>query len=124
MPYKPMRPCRHPGCHVLTREGWCADHKPKRAERGESAEWHGLYNTDRWRELRADQLLREPFCRECAKAGRRTYATVADHIVPHRGDTRLFHDLANLQSLCERCHNRKTAKERAERRKFGGKFGG
>lgn len=124
MPYKPMRPCRHPGCHVLTREVWCEAHKPKRAERGESAEWHGLYSTDRWRELRANQLLREPFCRECAKAGRRTYATVADHIVPHRGDTRLFYDPGNLQSLCERCHNRKTAKERAERRKFGGKFSG
>lgn len=124
MPRKPMRPCRHPGCHVLTREGWCEAHKPKRAERAESAEWHGLYNTDRWRELRADQLLREPFCRECAKTGRRTYATVADHVTPHRGDARLFHDPANLQSLCERCHNRKTAKERAERRKTRGKFGG
>ena len=124
MPYKPMRPCRQPGCRTLTREGWCEAHKHKRADRTESAAWHGLYNTDRWRDLRLEQLLREPFCRECAKAGRRTRATVADHVIPHRGDTVIFHDPANLQSLCERCHNRKTALERANRRKFGEKFGG
>ncbi len=124
MPNKPMRPCRHPGCYTLTRDGWCEAHKPKRAERTESAAWHDLYNTGIWRELRLEQLLREPFCRECAKAGRRTKATVVDHVIPHRGDLGKFRDPGNLQSLCKRCHNRKTALERANRRKFGEKFGG
>ena len=63
------------------------------------------------------QLLREPFCRECARRGVRTWATVVDHVVPHRGDWQLFIDPANHQSLCERCHNRKTAREMAEERK-------
>jgi 5-methylcytosine-specific restriction protein A len=36
-------------------------------------------------------------------------ATVVDHIVPHRGDERLFWDsVNNWQSLCESCHNRAT----------------
>jgi 5-methylcytosine-specific restriction protein A len=36
---------------------------------------------------------------------------VTDHIVPHRGDPALLWDPANLQALCARCHNRKTALE-------------
>jgi len=36
-------------------------------------------------------------------------ATVVDHITPHKGDNDLFWDRANWQSLCESCHNRKTA---------------
>lgn len=63
------------------------------------------------------RLLREPFCRECARRGVRTWATVVDHVEPHRGDWQLFIDPANHQSLCERCHNRKTAREMAEERK-------
>ena len=39
MAMKPLRPCRHPGCQKLTREGWCPKHKPKRAERRVSAQW-------------------------------------------------------------------------------------
>jgi len=38
-------------------------------------------------------------------------ATVVDHITPHKGDNDLFWDRANWQSLCESCHNRKTAAE-------------
>ena len=29
MARRPARPCRHPGCSELTREGWCPKHKPK-----------------------------------------------------------------------------------------------
>ena len=126
MPYKPMRPCRHPGCHVLTREGWCDEHRPKRSNaRRESAEYHSWYNLPIWtKQLRPAQLLREPFCRECAKRGDCTCATVVDHVVPFRGDWAKFVDPANHQSLCERCHNRKTATECANRRKNRKNFGG
>lgn len=118
MALKPLRPCRHPGCPELTREGYCPAHKPAKAPRRSSAQWHGWYGLDVWRnDLRPTQLLREPFCRECAKAGRRTPATRVDHVKPHRGDWALFTDRANLQSLCERCHNAKTAREMAESRR-------
>lgn len=120
MARKPLRPCRHPGCSVLTREGCCSAHKPKQAPRRGSAEYHGWYSLSLWTDdLRPAQLLREPFCRECARRGRRTRATVVDHITPHRGDWARFVDPANHQSLCKPCHDRKTAKEKAEGQKTG-----
>ena len=118
MALKPLKPCRHPGCSELTRDGYCQRHKPKRAQRKESADWHWMYFTRIWTDdLRPTQLFLEPFCRACAKQGLRTRATVVDHVEPHRGDWALFTDRTNLQSLCEQCHNRKTALEMAERRR-------
>ena len=115
MAMKPLRPCRHPGCPELTREGYCSRHKPKRAGRRASAEYHAWYNLPVWTdELRPAQLLREPWCRECAKRGLRTRATVVDHITPHRGEWKLFIDPANHQSLCKHHHDQKTAMEQAE----------
>lgn len=106
----------------MTREGYCPDHKPKKAARRISAEWHGWYNLPIWtKRLRPDQLLREPFCRECSRHNARTRATVVDHVTPFRGDWGLFIDPANHESLCETCHNRKTAKEMAEERRKNGR---
>jgi 5-methylcytosine-specific restriction enzyme A len=31
-----------------------------------------------------------------------------DHIIPHKGNQKLFWDTKNWQSLCEMHHNRKT----------------
>lgn len=111
---KPMRKCRHPGCHVLTAGGYCPKHKPAVASRKASAAWHYLYTDPRfhWAEHRRDQLIREPWCRECARHGLRTPATDVDHIVPHRGDAGLFAH-GELQSLCHSCHSRKTLAENA-----------
>lgn len=61
------------------------------------------YNTKRWREIRANQLRKEPFCRYCKP--RIVPATVADHVVPHRGVASLFWDTGNLQSLCQTHHS-------------------
>ena len=67
MAQKPLRPCKHPGCPEVTREGWCPAHKPRHTRR-ESAAYHGWYGLPVWKdELRPAQLLREPFCRECAR---------------------------------------------------------
>jgi 5-methylcytosine-specific restriction protein A len=62
-------------------------------------------------DLRPAQLLREPFCRECARRGIRTVATDVDHIRDHKGDWALFIDRENLESLCHGCHSRKTVRE-------------
>lgn len=120
MAQRPLRPCRHPGCRALTREGWCPRHRPA-YRRGESAAWRALYDLPIWRnQLRPQQLLREPFCQasDCdalRETGRPALATVVDHIRPHRGDLALFSAPENLQSLCKRCHDRKTLRERRER---------
>lgn len=84
----------------------------------ESAAWHSWYSLPVWvDDLRPNHLLREPFCRECARQGRRTYATDVDHIVDHKGSWVLFTDRNNLQSLCHSCHSRKTMQDRWKQRK-------
>jgi len=57
-----------------------------------------------FRRLRQSFLALHPICSTC----HREPAVVLDHIVPHRGDHELFWDQANWQSLCKRCHDRKT----------------
>ena len=119
---KPMRPCRHPGCHVLTVSGYCDKHRPRGDRRSEASKsWRWMYGTDVWlKDLRPMQLMRQPWCSECAKRGVRTRATDVDHIVDHRGDWELFTDRGNLQSLCHSCHSRKTAAEIYRRRRGNG----
>ena len=121
MASKPLRPCRHPGCPELTRDGWCPEHKPKQAPRRESASWHRWYSLPVWTDdLRPGQLLREPFCRECGRRGLRTWATDVDHIRDHKGDWALFTDRGNLQSLCHTCHSRKTMADLWRKRRENG----
>lgn len=62
----------------------------------------------RWQTLRSRFLRRFPLCVECRSAGRLTPATVIDHVIPHRGDDRLFWDETNWQPLCKQCHDKKT----------------
>ena len=104
------------------RGGYCAQHQPKRAEHrsAESRAWRRWYSLPVWTDdLRPAQLLREPWCRECALRGLRVRATDVDHIVPFEGDWQKFTDRNNLQSLCHSCHGRKTAAE--SRAKMRGK---
>lgn len=65
----------------------------------------------RWRRYSKIRLLEHPLCVECEQAGRLTPANVTDHVIPHKGDERLFWDERNHQSLCKRCHDSKTARE-------------
>lgn len=118
MAMRALRPCRHPGCGQLVPGGYCACHKPKERSRSEEAKtWRWMYKTPQWESLRGDQLLSEPFCRECARKyppgdpRHRTWATDVDHIEDHKGDWEKFCDRSNLQSLCHSCHSRKTAAE-------------
>lgn len=118
MASKPLRPCRHPGCPALTRDGWCPKHKPPPAARRESAQWHGWYSLPIWTgQLRPAQLLREPFCRACARRGVRTRATDVDHVRDHKGDWGRFTDPGNLESLCHSCHSRKTMQDQWQNRR-------
>ena len=113
MAMKPLRPCLHPGCGVLVSGGHCAAHQPRSKDQrsAEAQAWRWMYGTDVWKRLREDQLLQEPFCRECARRGVRRYATDVDHIRDHKGDWAVFTDPGNLESLCHSCHSRKTARE-------------
>ena len=121
MASRALKPCRHPGCPELTRDGFCPRHMPapRVSVRKRSSEWHSWYSKPIWtKRLRPDQLAREPFCRVCAAQGIRTRATVVDHVQPFRGSWALFVDPSNHQSLCKFHHDQKTMREQAaERRK-------
>lgn len=70
-----------------------------------------FYQSPAWRALRAKFIAANPLCVECRKKGIITPAQVADHIVPiNMGGAALSED--NLQALCHKCHNRKSAKDK------------
>ena len=70
-----------------------------------------FYQSTAWRKLRAIKLNEEPMCEECARLGRLTPAQMVDHIVPiNKGGAGL--DMDNLQSLCNTCHARKSARDK------------
>ena len=95
MPSRPNTPCRHPGCAALVPYGtkYCDKHRSLHPEDTRSA------------------LETHPLCVECLKQGRYVKATDVDHIKPHRGDSVLFWDQSNWQSLCHRHHSIKTRNE-------------
>lgn len=73
----------------------------------------GWYKSRRWQALRDEQLAREPFCQCPHHVGKQVYAEVVDHKIPHRGDSSLFFDAGNLQSMAKECHDsRKQSQEK------------
>lgn len=79
----------------------------------EALGYRKLYKSAAWRRLRTCQLAAHPFCSRCEAEGRRTWATVVDHEVPHRGERALFADPANLRSMCPEHHDRDKQREEA-----------
>ena len=69
-----------------------------------------IYWSARWRHLRAQKLLRDPLCEDCAAMGITRPACVVDHrhAISQGGDP--FPPLDELSSKCEQCHNAKTAR--------------
>jgi 5-methylcytosine-specific restriction protein A len=60
--------------------------------------------------LRKQLFERSPLCVECLKVGRTTAATQRDHVIAlARGGT---DDDANIQALCDDCHELKSRKDR------------
>jgi 5-methylcytosine-specific restriction endonuclease McrA len=62
------------------------------------------YSKQQWVRRRAHQLRHHPLCAMCLARGTLTPATVADHVVPHKGDSQQFW-FGKLQSLCKHCHD-------------------
>ena len=86
MPRKPKRPCRYPGCPNLSDGVYCEVHRALFARENAASRGYG----SQWRTARARFLRSHPLCAECMKQGNLTPATVVDHIIPHRGDMKLF----------------------------------
>ena len=111
MPTRAARPCSHPGCPALVRQGrYCPVHQgdrdaqdrvireryEQRTQRGTAAE-RG-YGRE-WAETSKRFLKAHP---RCARCGAR--ATVAHHIIPK--DQGGPDEEANLLALCQSCHNK------------------
>jgi 5-methylcytosine-specific restriction protein A len=117
MPFAAPRPCRFRGCPKTTtaRHGYCVDHEhgshrwvaagggPRASATERGYGWN-------WTRLRNRKIRTNPLCEICEKEGRIEVATQVDHILSKDkgGDD----SWENLMSLCRRCHDLKTARER------------
>lgn len=119
VPMAPRRPCLTPGCRGWAEpgSGYCVACRSQvnRMYNKERPGYAALYRTSRWRDAARRWLRSHPLCAECERQGRVTAGRIVDHIVPHRGDMSLFWNQENWQTLCQPCHNRKTATERRDR---------
>lgn len=129
MPVFAARPCRHPGCHKLVRNGsgYCEQHQAdrnlgkfgdsrrgSRQSRGYGAEWE----QKRKKILSRDKGL----CVPCREKGRINVAKHVDHKVNKAlarllgwSDEQIEAD-DNLQSICVACHREKTQSEATQGR--------
>lgn len=109
MPMKPKRPCRYAGCAGFCEQGqvYCVEHLSESGDRQRGGAVFRGYDR-KWREARVMYLRRHPLCVLCQAEGKLTPATVVDHVIPHRGDMKLFWDKSNWQGLCRKCHDKKT----------------
>jgi len=81
----------------------------------------GFYKSREWKLARVNQLMNQPLCEHCNIQGIIKEANTVDHIKsvnqkdPYDTQGGRYGDPLdpeNLQSLCEKCHNKKSAKER------------
>jgi 5-methylcytosine-specific restriction protein A len=68
------------------------------------------YKSARWQALRLEVLVRDLYtCRQTGVllTGKHPApnSPVVDHVVPHKGDERLFWDIANLQAVSKAYHD-------------------
>ena len=103
----PHAPKRHRPVGALTKQ---ESRKAYDQRRRYEKPWRKWYSLDRWRVSRKIFLQQHPLCDECEAEGRLTPATVVDHDRPHRGNERLFWDVANWRPKCKYHHDRKTGR--------------
>ncbi|MDO6838256.1 HNH endonuclease [Paraglaciecola chathamensis] len=118
MPNRPGKACRKTGCpNIATHtqhQGYCEQHKDSAGwyanERAKGNRHQRGYGKD-WQQLREIVLQRDKaICQAHKRQGQIVSGNHVDHIKPKSmGGT---DSLTNLEVLCSRCHNEKTANER------------
>lgn len=117
MAYKPKRVCKHPGCCNLTSNGYCDSHTHMSKEQSRSydkylrnKEADAFYHSKEWKAVRNQVIMRDKgLCVQCLKSKVIKQAEAVDHIIPLKVAWQLRLTMSNLQSLCDTCHNKKTA---------------
>ena len=92
-------------------------YKPKKDRRNElnRKERIKIYNTQRWRDLRAWKMTNDPLCEECSKDNKVTAVEDVHHIISFMSTndpierSRLAFDYNNLMSICKECQAKKHA---------------
>ena len=110
MPKAAPKPCGHPGCGVLVRDGTsrCPKHPAKVWAKAPTATKR--VTGRRLQSMRAELFSNNPLCVECQRQGRVTLATQRDHIIPlGEGGA---DDEGNTQGLCQACHDIKSEAEK------------
>jgi len=93
--------------------GFCKAHRQQREKekaakpKPEYSKWYHRFPYTGPHGLRYVTLAKWPICGICHHYP----STIADHIIPHKGNWALFVDLVNLMGVCKRCHDIKTATE-------------
>jgi 5-methylcytosine-specific restriction enzyme A len=105
MPTAPPRPCPHAGCgrlrcsvHPQEAAAWRTHRPPVLRVRGR-----------RLQQFRAQLFAAQPWCVTCLELGRRTRATIRDHVIPLAEGG--IDDETNTQALCQTCSDVKTQEE-------------
>lgn len=113
MPQAAPKPCTHPGCGALVRDGTsrCPKHprENKYATRRDGSRHERGYGKV-WDRLRKAVLLRDKgLCQPCLARDDVTSGNEVDHIIPKsQGGT---DEETNLQVICKACHQVKTQRE-------------
>lgn len=85
----------------------CICVKPKAFE-NINKENYSFYNSTAWRKLSINYRRKHPLCVHCLEKGITKVCNVVDHITPiDKGGDKW--NTNNLQPLCHRCHNKKSA---------------
>ena len=112
MPYKPKRPCSHPGCPLLTEERFCEEHDKQETKRYEKYDRDPVVKKRygrTWKRVRDRFITAHPLCEKCLGKNKTTASTEVHHIKPlSQGGT---NDYSNLMALCTSCHSEITARE-------------
>ena len=111
MPTAAPKPCSHPGCGKLVRDGTNRCDAHKRADWTKKVDAPKRMTGRKLQAARAELFSRQPLCVHCLARGVTTPATARDHIVPlgEGGE-----DVpSNTQGLCDACHDVKSKAERA-----------
>ena len=110
MPISAPKPCSHPGCGVLVRDGTSRCAKHPKAAWAKKPDAVKRVAGRKLQAMRTRLFAENPLCVECERQGRVTLATQRDHVLSLEEGGR--DDDSNVQGLCHACHEAKSELER------------
>lgn len=112
MPTKPLKQCANSNCNNLSDQNYCIEHR-KEADslyiQHRTASGRSVYDTQ-WKLLSKSYITLHPLCVVCGEI-----AKDVDHIIPVRIAPEKMYDVSNLQSMCHKCHSKKSKEEKQAR---------